>query len=151
MSTTSDHPEEGRVFVDEDWKAQAQAEKEALQRAQEAKQAASAESAASAEAAESARPRGPAGPLPPPSLELLASTLAMQAMVSLGLVPHPASGKAEFRADEAQHLIDMIQMLRDKTEGNRTAEETAAFDHLLHELRLGYVAVQERAKTQPAG
>jgi hypothetical protein len=142
MSNTSDHPEEGRVFVDEDWKAQAQAEKEALQRAQEAKQA---------ESAESSRSRGPAGPLPPPSLELLASTLAMQAMVSMGLVPHPASGKAEFRAEEATHLIDMIQMLRDKTEGNRTAEETAAFDHLLHELRLGYVAVQERAKTQGAG
>jgi hypothetical protein len=81
----------------------------------------------------------------------LASTLAMQAMVSLGLVPHPASGKAEFRADEAKHLIDMLQMLRDKTEGNRTAEETATFDHLLHELRLGYVAVQEKAKTQGAG
>ena len=145
MSNTSDHPEEGRVFVDEDWKARAQAEKEALQRAQEAKQAESAESA------ESVRSRGPAGPLSPPSLELLASTLAMQAMVSLGLVPHPASGKAEFRAEEATHLIDMIQMLRDKTEGNRTAEETAAFDHLLHELRLGYVAVQERAKTQGAG
>jgi hypothetical protein len=142
MSNTSDHPEEGRVFVDEDWKAQAQAEKEALQRAQEAKQA---------ESAESARARRPAGPLPPPSLELLASTLAMQAMVSMGLVPHPASGKAEFRAEEATHLIDMIQMLRDKTEGNRTAEETAAFDHLLHELRLGYVAVQEKAKTQSAG
>ena len=148
MSNTSDHPEEGRVFVDEDWKARAQAEKEALQRAQEAKQAASAEAA---ESAESARPRGPTGPLLPPSLELLASTLAMQAMVSMGLVPHPASGKAEFRAEEAKHLIDMIQMLHDKTEGNRTPEETAAFDHLLHELRLGYVAVQERAKTQGAG
>jgi hypothetical protein len=145
MSNTSDHPEKGRVFVDEDWKARAQAEKEALQRAQEAKQA---ESAASAE---SARAPGPTGPLPAPSLELLASTLAMQAMVSLGLVPHPASGKAEFRADEAKHLIDMLQMLRDKTEGNRTAEETATFDHLLHELRLGYVAVQEKAKTQGAG
>jgi len=133
MSDETEAPQEKKIVVDEDWKAQVQAEQEA------------------AEPPEPARAGRAAGPIPPPSLELLASTLAMQAMVCLGLVPNPVTGKAEFHPEQAKHFIDTIQMLRDKTEGNRTADETATFDHLLYELRLGYVAVQEKRKTEGAG
>jgi hypothetical protein len=137
MSNTPEAPQEEKTFVDEDGKAQAQVEKETHPRP---------------EPAEPAEPAGAtAGPLPPPSLEFLASTLAMQAMICLGLIANPVTGKAEFQPEQAKHLIDMIQMLRDKTEGNRTADETATLEHLLHELRLGFVAVQEKAKTQGAG
>lgn len=121
-------PQEKKIIVDEDWKTQAQTEKENLQRKMEEKQM---------------QPEG-AGELPPASLELLATTLAMQAMVSLGLIPNPITQKAEVQLDQAKHFIDTLQMLYEKTQGNRTEEETAALDNFLLELRMAYVAVAER-------
>jgi hypothetical protein len=46
----------------------------------------------------------------------------------------------------ARHAIDTVQMLYDKTQGNRTPEETEEFDRILHELRLSFVAVQQQGK-----
>jgi len=131
-----DHPNDSqskpapKIIVDEDWKAQVQAEKEQHERERQPKKA------------ETAYGRG-AAPLPPASLTLLATTLGMQAMVALGLVPDPSGGKAEVRLEQARHFIDMLAILQAKTAGNRTPEETTVMEDLLHELRMGYVAVQE--------
>ena len=35
-------------------------------------------------------------------------------------------------------------MLQRKTEGNRTPEESEAIEHMLHELRLAFIAVRDR-------
>ena len=136
----SDKPkdEEKKIIIDEDWKSQVQAEKEDLKRKQE-----DAPSSEAAEAPEAPGRPAAEGPLPPPSLEFLTSTLGMQAMVAMGLLAHPASGKPEVHLDEAKHFIDTIEMLQEKTEGNRTPEETATLEGLLHELRMGYLAVQQ--------
>ena len=74
---------------------------------------------------------------------MLLTTLATQALVALGQIPHPVSGKPEVHLDEAKHFIDTLEMLETKTGGNRTPEETQLLDNLLHELRLGYVEVQK--------
>jgi len=47
--------------------------------------------------------------------------------------------------NEARHLIDTLAILEEKTAGNRTPEESALLDQLLHELRMGYVTLQQRA------
>ena len=73
---------------------------------------------------------------------MLLTTLATQALVGLGQIPHPLSGKAEIQLDEAKHFIDTLEMLEAKTAGNRTPEEERLLENLLHELRLGYVEVQ---------
>ncbi len=130
MSENAGQPQGKKIIVDEDWKAQVEAEKEA------------ANSKAGEPHAADATQR-PKGPLPPPSLILLASSPGMQAMVAMGLVAGPGGGKPEVDLEEAKHVIDILDMLWQKTEGNRTAEETAMLDDLLHELRLGYLAVQE--------
>lgn len=127
--------EKPKIIIDEDWKSQVQAEKEALERDQERKEKASAPAA---------------GPLPPASLSVLLSTLATQAMVALAEIPHPLTGKAEIDLDEARHFIDTIQMLDEKTAGNRTPDETLLVDSLLHQLRLSFVAVQTRPAVEPA-
>jgi hypothetical protein len=134
MSDNAGQPQDKKIFVDEGWKAQVEAEKEA------------AKSKAEKPQAEGAAQR-PKGPLPPPSLSLLASSLGMQAMIAMGLVPAPGAEKPEADLEEAKHVIGILDMLWQKTEGNRTPDETAMLDGLLHELRLGYLAVQERAKT----
>ena len=123
----ADAPAEKKIVVDEDWKKQVEAEKQALRRMQEEQQKAE------------QKPRS----LPPASFSFLITTLANQAMVSLGLVPNPLTHQTECRLDEARHFIDTLQILYDKTEGNRTPEETALLEDLLHQLRLGYVSVQE--------
>ncbi len=129
MNENVGQPKDRKIIVDEDWKAQVEAEKEA---------------AKAAKGPSARAERRSKEPLPPASLSLLASSLGMQAMVAMGLVLGPDGEKPEPDLEEAKHAIDMLDVLWQKTEGNRTAEETALLDHLLHELRLGYLAVTER-------
>ncbi|MGH7136492.1 MAG: DUF1844 domain-containing protein [Pirellulales bacterium] len=132
MSTQSPNEEaKPKLIIDEDWKSQVQAEKEALDRQVHHEHAPPESKAA---------PGAP--PLPPATLAVLLTTLATQTLVALGQVPHSVSGKPEVHLDEAKHFIDTLEMLETKTAGNRTPEETLLLDNLLHELRLGYVQVQ---------
>jgi hypothetical protein len=118
-----------KIIIDEDWKTQVQSEKEAAARAPQEKPASGA----------SPQPRP--GEMPPASLPMLFSTLATQALMSLGQMPHPVSGQAELDLPQAKHFIDMLEVLEDKTAGNRTAEESQMLENLLHELRMAYVAI----------
>ena len=83
-------------------------------------------------------------PMPPPTLEIVVTSMGMQAMMSMGLMPHPDQSEPKVYLNQAKHFIDTIAMLEEKTEGNRTDEETRLFEHLLHELRMAYVAVQKK-------
>jgi hypothetical protein len=128
--TDEDKP---KIIIDEDWKSQVQAEKEAL-----ARQA----TTASGQPQERQR----SGPLPPASLVQLMTMLATQATISLGAVANPLTGKMEPDLEAARHMIDLLQVLEDKTQGNRTAQESALLSQLLDELRLGFLRVQQAAQ-----
>jgi hypothetical protein len=124
--------DEKKIIIDEDWKAQVQAEKEA---------------AAQNEAPAKSKETGGADafdvgdvPMPPASLELLLSTLATEALVALAEVPHPVTGKLQIRTHQAKYLIDTIDVLRQKTQGNLTPAEQQAIDGLLHQLRMIFVS-----------
>ncbi len=122
---------EKKIIVDEDWKSQVEREKEAL------RQAPPASSPAAEPLAE--------GSLPPPSLSLLANSLYLQAAIALGLLPNPLTGKAQVQLPQAKHTIDTLAILQQKTEGNRTPEESEDIEEMLHQLRLGFLSVQEQA------
>jgi hypothetical protein len=124
--------EKPRIIVDEDWKSQVQAEKEALKQNREP--------AAPQESPPKAAKSQGEGLLPPATFPVLLTTLATQALVSMGQIPHPATNKPEVRLNEAKHFIDLLEMLEQKTAGNRTAEESQLLENLLHELRLGFVS-----------
>jgi Domain of unknown function (DUF1844) len=126
--------EEKKIIIDEDWKSQVQAEKEAAQRP-----------AAQAETPREAKPAPGDMPMPPASLELLATTLATEAMMALGQLPHPQTGQAVYQPQQAKFLIDTIGVLYDKTKGNATAEESQLLDQLLHQLRMAYVELTNMA------
>jgi len=81
-------------------------------------------------------------PLPEPSLLTLASGLAAQAMVSLGIFPNPIDGETRILLHQGKHFIDTIAMLSEKTSGNQTPEEAKTLESILHELRMIYVAAQ---------
>ena len=129
----TDEPQgaEKKIIIDEGWKNQVEAEREALR--QEKQQP--------PQAAEPSEDEN----LPPPSLTLLANSLYLQAAISLGLLPNPLSGKAEVRLAQAKHSIDTLAILQEKTERNRTPEETEVVEEMLHQLRLAYLSIEERA------
>jgi hypothetical protein len=67
--------------------------------------------------------------------------LSTDALVQLGQVPDPATGRPAANLEQARFLIDLLAMLHAKTEGNRTPEETALLEEILATLRLGFVRV----------
>ncbi len=121
-----------KIIIDEDWKSQVQAEKERAAR----KNVPQAEGASAA-----ANPNQDPDnfEMPPASLELLLTTLATEALMSLGQIPHPATGQITVHRNQAKYLIDTIEVLRQKTKGNLTTDEQQAIDSLLHQLRLIFV------------
>src|SRR5262245_43701943 len=137
--TDTDNP---KIIVDEDWKSQVQAEKEAAKTSPQPAAAASGVPSATAP---------PDVDLPPASLTFLCTTLATQAMIALGQVPNPITGKVELRPKQAKHYIDTLAMPEETTTGNRSAEEARLFTELLHQLRLAYVMLLNAPETAPAG
>ncbi len=122
---------EKKIFVDEDWKSQVEAERKA------ARDGAPPEPAS--------EPPDDLGPLPEPSLAFLFGGMYLQGMVALGLLPNPATDQPERNLALARHTIDTLDMLREKTEGNRTAEETRELDTILHELRMAFITAESNA------
>ncbi len=132
--------DEKKIIVDEDWKSQVAAEREALARGADAKDGVAAESsqAGDEQSAEAAR----APQLPPASFEMLVTTLATEAMIGMGQVPHPMTGKIHADASQARYAIDMLEMLAEKTRGNLTSGEDRGMRDLMHQLRMAFVASQ---------
>lgn len=64
-------------------------------------------------------------------------------LVELGNVEDPSTGKKTKNFELAQHTIDMIAMLEEKTRGNLTKDEDNLLKTLLSEIRLAYVKAKE--------
>jgi hypothetical protein len=120
-----------KLIIDEDWKSQVEAERA---EAAKPKPAATETPAADEDSAELADP-----PFPPASFEMLLTTLATEALVALGQVPHPVTGKVQMQRNQAKFLIDTVDILRQKTAGNLTTSEQQVIDSLLHQMRLVFV------------
>ena len=78
-------------------------------------------------------------PLPEASLASLLAMLSNQAMVALGLIRNPVTGKAKKELPLARYFIDLIDILEQKTKGNLDPDEAAALDETLYTLRMAYV------------
>ena len=68
-------------------------------------------------------------------------TLALQ---QLGKLVSPISGKLDRDLQQARITIDMLQMIKGKTEGNLDENERMLLDHVLMELQMNYVDEQGR-------
>lgn len=90
------------------------------------------------EAPKQAREPAPEGP-PQVDFARFLMSLGAQALEALETRP-PA-------LPQARTMIAVLEMLRDKSEGRRTAEESEVLEGLLYELRMTFV---ERSRTEPA-
>jgi hypothetical protein len=86
--------------------------------------------------------------MPPASFELLLTMLATEAMVALGQVANPVTGKVDVHRGQAQYLIDLIDVLRDKTKGNLTPGEEQLIETLLHQLHMVFVETAGQGAAQ---
>ncbi len=62
-------------------------------------------------------------------------SLGSSALVHMGEVPDPQTGRAEKDLLLASHTIDVLALLQDKTRGNLDEDESRLLDALLAELR----------------
>jgi hypothetical protein len=137
MSDDSQNPEK-KLIIDEDWKSQVEAEREAAQHAPETPTS----------EAEQPSAEGRRGPMPPANLEFLIGTLHLQAAMGLGLLPNPVTKKTNIQLEQAKHSIDLLVVLQEKTEGHRTLEENETLDTVINELRWAYITVSEQLGTK---
>jgi len=47
----------------------------------------------------------------------------------------------------AKHNIDLLELLQEKTQGNRTLDEDQLIGHLLFQLRMSFVQAEQNKKT----
>jgi len=129
-----DEPTKKRV--DESWKEQVEREKQSP----EVKTSQASPSAGHAgPAPEPDMARRAEGGLPEARFDLFIQGLAMEALIALGDVPHPATRKQAVQLAQAKYLIDLLGLLEEKTKGNLTAEEEHLFKDLLYQLRMRYL------------
>ena len=124
-----ENKEEKKIIVDEDWKAEAQKEKEILA-AQE-----------KAEKEKKQEEKQARGPLPEGNFAALVSMLTTQALFALGLLQVKDQEKKEPDLEMAKYNIDILETIQEKTKGNLTKEEETVLSNTLNELRMGYVRV----------
>jgi hypothetical protein len=72
-------------------------------------------------------------------------SLSTTAMYHFGDFPDPVSQKAQRNLAAAKQTIDILGMLRSKTEGNLDDNEKSLMDGLLFELRMRYVKEKDRS------
>ena len=133
MSDETDKDQEKqKIIVDDDWKSQVQAEKEALKDKEDEKE----------DQDEGEQKQSEEAPLelPPATFPILVTTFATQAMAALGQLPDPIEGKPVVRKELAKFQIDMLGVLEEKTKGNLSAEESSMLTDVLHQLRMAFVA-----------
>lgn len=61
----------------------------------------------------------------------------------LGLVSNPETGEIHKDIKAARRLVDMLTVLKDKTEGNLSEQEQQVMDNLISELQLACVKAEE--------
>jgi hypothetical protein len=128
--------EEKKIIIDEDWKKQAQKEKEKLEAQEEQEE-------------QGEEVGGRNGPLPKGDLAALVSMLTTQALFAMGLLQVRGQEDREPDMELARYNIDMLETLMEKTKGNLTAEEEKILKRTLNDLRMGYVQVMHAVGQKP--
>lgn len=120
--------DEKKIIVDEDWKSEAQKEKEVLA-AQEAQEK------------EKEQEKGERGPMPPGNLAALVSMLVTQAFFAMGILQVKDQEKKEPDLELAKYNIDMLETLEEKTKGNLTEQEQKVLEQTINDVRMAYVKI----------
>jgi len=75
-------------------------------------------------------------------------SIASNAAAALGMMKHPVTQEVSVDPELAKHWIDVLGMLRQKTQGNLAPQEEQIFEGLLADLRMQYVSLQSARRPQ---
>ena len=78
-------------------------------------------------------------PMKPEFLKYLQGFVT-QTLIHLGEIDNPLGGGRTVNLELAKYSIDLIEMLKEKTAGNLTEEESSFLNGALYDLRMKYVA-----------
>jgi hypothetical protein len=69
---------------------------------------------------------------------------AQNAALFLGQIPNPKTGEGEVNLELAKMFIDQLEMIREKTRGNLSNEESTVLRNTLSNLQMVYVDVAQK-------
>ena len=123
---------EKKIIVDEDWKEQAAKEKENLVEQEQVDK-------------EKQDTEQQQRTLPPADFEGLVSMLATQAFFALGVIRTKEDEEPKTDMALAQYNIDMLGIIEEKAKGNLTDDEKKMLEGTIHQLRMAFVQVSQKA------
>lgn len=124
--------DEKKLIIDDDWKAEAQREKEIL-----------AEQEKAAQPESGAEEGGEQGTLPPANFQGLISMFVTQAYLALGILRMKEDEEREPDLVMAKYNIDLIGVIEEKTKGNLSDEEAKMLEEVLSQLRMAFVQLSK--------
>ena len=75
------------------------------------------------------------------SLSVLIMSIASSALMSMGLAPSDESGRVSKDKNMARFNIDLLLVLKEKTQGNLSSDETQFLDNLITDLQMKFVSI----------
>lgn len=81
-------------------------------------------------------------PLPEANLLTLVFSLFTHTQICLGLLPDPVTQQPQKDLAQAKYNIDLLAVLKEKTQGNLTSEEEQTLESILYEVRMAYIGAK---------
>ena len=125
-----------KLQIDSDWKAEAEAEKKRLTEQEEAKDVGG--------------DRPQPGQLPKADFKSLMGVLASQAIMGLGAVADPKTGRVVIDLEGARFSIDLLGVLEEKTKDSLSDEEATELKQVVTELQARFVQIAQLVAQQGA-
>ncbi|MCD6490471.1 MAG: DUF1844 domain-containing protein [Thermodesulfobacterium sp.] len=70
-------------------------------------------------------------------------SLNTAALVHLGEIPDPITNKKQINLTLAKQTIDTLEMLKEKTKGNLSADEEKLLQSIIYELKIKFLKLVE--------
>lgn len=74
-----------------------------------------------------------------PTFLTLVQMFQMEGMVALGKMLNPATNELTPNKDHARYVIDILEILKEKTAGNLTEKDQGFLDQTISTLKLNFV------------
>jgi len=82
---------------------------------------------------------GPETQVPKADFGFFISSLAMEGLMALGEMENPFTKEKAINLRQAEYIIDIIDILKEKTKGNLKQEENTFIENILSDLKTRYV------------
>lgn len=65
-------------------------------------------------------------------------TLHQSASIALGKAPNPIDGSSEFAPNDVETILQLVDLMREKTRGNLTSKESRTLEAVREDIIAGY-------------